>query len=144
MATKAELMADVVNMAKAMGVPPVIALGIVQTESTWDPNAVSKKGAIGLMQVMPNIGQAYAAAYGLDITSADLYNPTLNIWLGLTILVDYWRKFTNPWNAVSAYNIGETAFRRGLAKMLSSRQYVNKDYVDKVWQYGNQIAGMIP
>lgn len=72
---------------------------VIQVESNWNPNAVSTAGAIGLMQVMP----ANAIAFGYD--PQQLYQPSINILLGVRILRDEINKFGIR-DGLAAYNGG--------------------------------------
>ena len=72
---------------------------VIQIESSWNPNAVSSAGAIGLMQVMP----ANAIAYGYQVN--DLYDPAINIHLGASILRDNVNNYGLT-DGLAAYNGG--------------------------------------
>ncbi|WP_155323380.1 lytic transglycosylase domain-containing protein [Desulfosarcina ovata] len=75
-------------------------LAVVRGESFFDANAVSHKGAVGLMQVMP----ATAADYG--IREADLVDPKVNIDVGVHYLSDLYTRFQDPYLALAAYYCG--------------------------------------
>ncbi|MBT9613680.1 MAG: lytic transglycosylase domain-containing protein [Burkholderiales bacterium] len=78
---------------------------LISTESGYEPGALSKKGAIGLMQVMPGTGKRYGAR--------DLHDPTQNIVAGARYLRDLLRQFNNDLSlALAAYNAGENAVLR--------------------------------
>ncbi|NTA83900.1 lytic transglycosylase domain-containing protein [Agrobacterium tumefaciens] len=81
-------------------VDPNWVLSIMRAENArFDPDLVSPAGAVGLMQVMPKIGEAFGAH--------DLTDPELNIRAGtrfLRLLID---KYRNPVLIASAYNAGE-------------------------------------
>ena len=72
---------------------------VVTAESAYDPRAVSRAGAVGLMQLMP----ATAKRYGTH----DRYNPEANVYAGTRYLRDLLQQFNNPQLAVAAYNAGE-------------------------------------
>lgn len=78
---------------------PDLILSIMKVESAFDPAAVSKMGAIGLMQVMPQwIGI-------LDI-ACDLQDPDCNVKYGLQIMGAYEQLYVDPDMALTAYNRG--------------------------------------
>lgn len=78
---------------------------VISTESGYEPGALSKKGAIGLMQVMPGTGKRYGAR--------DLHDPTQNLASGARYLRDLLRQFNNDLPlALAAYNAGENAVLR--------------------------------
>ncbi|MCR6727860.1 lytic transglycosylase domain-containing protein [Agrobacterium fabrum] len=89
-----------VEIAAEEEVDPNWVLSIMRAENArFDPDLVSSAGAVGLMQVMPKIGEAFGAH--------DLTDPKLNIRAGtrfLRVLVD---KYSNPVLIASAYNAGE-------------------------------------
>ena len=94
---------------------------VIYTESYFNPNATSHKGASGLMQLMP----ATAAKYGVD----DLYNPRQNIVAGikhLKYLLSLYPK--NLKHAIAAYNAGEGAVDKykGIPPYRETQGYVKK------------------
>jgi soluble lytic murein transglycosylase-like protein len=84
---------------------------VIEAESRYDPKAVSGKGAIGLMQVMPETGRRYGARPN------ELRVPERNIAIGVQYLADLLRLFEgNVELALAGYNAGEHAVaRHGLA-----------------------------
>jgi len=88
------------TIAAEEGVDPNWVLSIMRAENAgFDPQLVSSTGAIGLMQVIPKIGEAFGAH--------DLTDPEQNIRAGtrfLRVLIDRYR---NPVLIASAYNAGE-------------------------------------
>ncbi|MCQ1768114.1 transglycosylase SLT domain-containing protein [Neorhizobium galegae] len=88
------------TIAVEEGVDPNWVLSIMRAENAgFDPRLVSSAGAIGLMQVMPKIGEAFGAH--------DLTDPPQNIRAAtrfLRVLID---KYRNPVLIASAYNAGE-------------------------------------
>ena len=93
--------------AKRFGVDPYIACGLIRQESVFNPNAISRVGARGLMQVMPATGQLISKRQGNGaITAADLYNPVLNIKLGMNYLAQMLGEFGRIEYAAAAYNAG--------------------------------------
>lgn len=63
---------------------PYYVLSIIRCESSFDHEAVSKKGAVGLMQIMPDTGEWIAHKLGMDglYTQEMLYDPATNIRIG--------------------------------------------------------------
>jgi soluble lytic murein transglycosylase-like protein len=75
---------------------------MIATESGFDPHAVSHKGAVGLMQLMPETARRYGVR--------DPYDPAENIRGGSKYLRDLMRKFNNDLSlTLAAYNAGEDA-----------------------------------
>ncbi len=88
------------STASQFGVDRALVKAMVQVESSYNPNAVSKKGAYGLMQLMP----ATARRYGVK----DRSSPTENLRGGVRYLRDLLEMFDQDTRlAVAAYNAGE-------------------------------------
>ncbi|MDM8561704.1 lytic transglycosylase domain-containing protein [Candidatus Parabeggiatoa sp. HSG14] len=80
---------------------------IVQQESAWNPKAVSPKGAIGLMQIMP------ATALGFcGLSKEQLFEPRQNLECGTAYFAHQLKKFGTVKLALCAYNAGPTRVRR--------------------------------
>lgn len=93
-------------VAKAFGHDVNLLRAIVHVESRFNPNAVSSKGAIGLMQVMP----ATASRMGLADAERALFEPEANLRTGARYLRTLLNMFEGqPELAIAAYNAGEGA-----------------------------------
>jgi soluble lytic murein transglycosylase len=102
--------------AKRYGVDPYIACGLIRQESVFNPNAISRAGARGLMQIMPATGQLISKRQGNGaISAADLYNPVLNIKLGMNYLAQMLGEFGRIEYAAAAYNAGPGRARAWIA-----------------------------
>lgn len=102
--------------AKRYGIDPYIAAGLIRQESVFNPNAISRVGARGLMQVMPATGQVVSRQQGIGrISTADLYNPTINIKLGMNYLAQMMGQFGRIEYAAAAYNAGPGRARQWIA-----------------------------
>ena len=102
------------------GLPPEFVASVAKVESAMKPNAVSPKGAIGVMQLMP----ATAKSLG-----ADPNDVSQNIDAGARLLRDLLLKYDGDVvKALSAYNAGPGAVARyqGLPPYDETRRYVNK------------------
>jgi hypothetical protein len=74
---------------------------VVRAESAFDPNAVSRAGAVGLMQLMPETAKRYGVR--------DSRNPAQNVYAGVLHLRKLIRQFNDVVLALAAYNAGENA-----------------------------------
>ncbi len=104
--TRAALKALVERTAKQYGVDVALVDAVVIAESGYDPNAVSRVGAVGLMQVMPET----AADYGVYSIEA-LFDPETNVRTGVRHLKRLLGQF-GIGKAVMAYNAGEGVLSR--------------------------------
>ncbi|MEC9488165.1 MAG: lytic transglycosylase domain-containing protein [Halanaerobium sp.] len=94
---------------------PYLVAAIIFVESHFDSRAVSVKGAIGLMQIMPATGSWAARQMGLDLQEGDLFEPEINIQVGCWYLGDLFQEFdNNPYLVLAAYNGGKGNVRRWL------------------------------
>ncbi|HEY9232192.1 MAG TPA: transglycosylase SLT domain-containing protein, partial [Blastocatellia bacterium] len=103
--------------AKRYGIDPYMAAGLIRQESVFNPMAISRVGARGLMQVMPATGQQISRKQGGGaITAADLYNPAINVKLGMNYLAQMLGQFGRIEYAAAAYNAGPGRARAWLAE----------------------------
>jgi len=115
----------IMEAASQYRIDPALVKAIIMAESSYNPRAISKKGARGLMQLMPKT----AAALGIE----DAFNPEHNINGG----VRYFRQLMNEFNndvrlALAAYNAGTRKVRKyGDIPPFKSTQI----YVRKVFEY---------
>jgi len=96
--------------AKRYGVEAALVHALIKVESNYNPDAVSRAGAIGLMQLLPGT----AADYGVESREA-LFDPALNVRAGTRHLKRLLKKYKNISRALAAYNAGEGSavrFRR--------------------------------
>ena len=96
-------------VAHAYGQDAALMRAIVQVESGFDPNAVSPKGAIGLMQILPST----ADMFGLARPRQSLFEPESNLRTGAQFLRSLLLQFAGDAElAVAAYNAGPAAVMR--------------------------------
>lgn len=89
-------------------IDPFLVAAVIKNESNFDRNAVSKVGAIGLMQIMPDTGAWIAEQMGIkNFDPQDLYRTDANIRLGCWYLGELEYEFQRNWVLMMiAYNAG--------------------------------------
>ena len=95
--------------AEEFGLDPYFVIAVVRCESSFDADAVSHRGAIGLMQVMPDTGTWIAHKLGMDDTYSEstLYDPATNIRFGCWYLNFVSGRFDGrEREMIAAYNAG--------------------------------------
>ena len=123
--------------SREQGIDMELLQALIATESGFDPGAVSPKGAIGLMQVMPATAQRYGVTGDPKTPVAKkLADPRTNIRTGTRYLRDLIRMFPGQLElALAAYNAGEGAVQRAGNRIPNFRETQN--YVKTVMQlYG--------
>ncbi|HEV8586644.1 MAG TPA: lytic transglycosylase domain-containing protein [Methylomirabilota bacterium] len=118
-ASPSDINAHIVEVSTRHGVAPKLVAAIVAVESRFDHRAVSRRGAEGLMQLMP------ATAANLDVQ--DAFDPRDNLDGGVRHLKRLMGRFRGDLPLVlAAYNAGETAViaHRGIPPYRETRQYV--------------------
>ena len=100
---------------------PALIKSVMHAESAFNPNALSNKGAQGLMQLMPGTAERYGVTRILD--------PRQNVLAGSRYLRDLLRQFNGDMRlALAGYNAGENAVRKygGIPPYSETQQYVRR------------------
>jgi len=99
---------DLRRFASANGLDPYLVASLIRQESAFNPNAVSNKNAVGLMQLLPKTGKLVARQVKLRYFSApQLFTPAVNLQLGTRYFRDTVDKFGAFEYALAAYNAGD-------------------------------------
>lgn len=131
--------------ASEYAVPKEIVYAVIHTESSFESDALSPKGAIGLMQITPETFEWLRFKMGESetLTSADmLYNPETNIKYGTYFLSLLYTEFGVWDTAYAAYNAGRSKVNEWLnepgnnnnGKLVDIPYKETEDYVKKVSQ----------
>lgn len=106
---------------------PYLILAVIQVESSFTPKAVSGQGAVGLMQVMPSTGKFVAKELGITYNGKHtLYDPYVNVRLGIHYLSFLADRFESTENALAAYNYGPTKYQNSASLKKTPPKYVRK------------------
>jgi soluble lytic murein transglycosylase-like protein len=102
-------------------VPPALVKAVIEAESNFNPNAVSPKGAKGLMQLMPSVIK--------DLGVQDPFDANQNIDAGVSLLRDLLGEYGGDYSkALAAYNAGRRAVNEkgGVPDYPETREYIKK------------------
>lgn len=132
---------SIVENADRHDLPVSLILAVMETESSFQPQALSKAGARGLLQLLPQTAEEVARMHDIPYSGAEeLWNPIKNIELGTAYLAYLKKRFSQQHHFLAAYNFGPTAIQRRLKN--GDRWLENtKFYVNKIQglEKGNQI-----
>ncbi len=117
---------QVVREAQSVGLDPAWAYAIIRAESAWTTDAHSGANAYGLMQLLPSTAKRVAGKTNQPYSTAtDLFDPQLNINLGVTYLSDMALRYDgSPWLASAAYNAGPAS----VGKWINDRDTLAPDF----------------
>lgn len=106
---KRKLADAIYKASKLYDVDVELVLAVIQTESSYNPTAVSHVGAKGLMQLMPLTGKAMSQEIALvDYNTDHLFDASTNVMLGTYYLSKLMNRYGNLEYALTAYNAGPT------------------------------------
>lgn len=126
LARKARYDRIVEEVSRAYGIESALLHAVVSVESSYNPKAVSKKGAAGLMQLMPGTAKRYGVA--------DAFDPLQNLGGGAKYLRDLLKLFNSDVSlALAAFNAGEHAVMKYGNRIPPYRETVR--YVPRVLDY---------
>ena len=106
------------------GVDYAMVKAVIETESSWDHKAISSSGAIGLMQILP---ETALGEFGTQ--KHDLFDPYVNVTVGIKYLSELNQHFDNINATLTAYSHGPT-----ITKKYSPAYISNNFYVKRVWK----------
>ena len=118
----------ILRAANRHEVDPALVKAIIMVESRYDPHAISKQGAKGLMQLMPRTARSLGVV--------DSFNPEHNVNGGVKYLKQLLDEFDDNLKfALAAYNAGSSKVRRyrGIPPIKATQYYVNR--VFEYYQY---------
>ena len=124
------------NARKSLYVTPALAMAVAKVESDFRANAVSKKGAIGVMQIMPR-----TALLEFGVKRKDLFNPKINVNIGVKFLDKLIKTYKGDIGiALSHYNGGSAVGKWPNVKIIPATY----PYVIKVLKNSNKFSEKTP
>lgn len=123
MATRVE------QVSRKYGVGSDMIYAVIRTESAFDPMALSDRGAMGLMQLLPSTAREVAGRLNIRWTDERiLWDPMTNLEMGTFYLSTLLNRFDNVEVALAAYNQGPNR----IAALQASQTALPMDYTDRV------------
>ena len=116
------------QLAAKYQIDPALVHAVVSVESGYRSNAVSGKGAVGLMQLMPGTAG--------DMNVTDPYNPANNLEGGIKYLSQQLSRFQNTEQALAAYNAGPQSLLRYRGQIPPYNE--TRQYIQRVMHYKNR------
>lgn len=135
---KNRLARAVSECSKANGHDPFLLLALIEVESGYDKRAVSEKGAMGLLQVMPFVAREMAGELDISFASdSGLHDMETNVKIGSYYLAKMMRRYGDLTMALEAYNLGpaklDTLVEEGrLKKRFTKRTLKVRDRLRKL------------
>lgn len=117
--TKKDILNLIENISNHEGVNSDLIKAIIQVESNFDPDAISNKGAEGLMQLMPETA---------NLLNIDSKNPIENIYGGIKYLKYLAKKYKDLDLVLAAYNAGpgNVDKYKGIPPFVETQTYIKK------------------
>ena len=112
---------------------PALLAAVIYTESKFDVDARSDRGAVGLMQLLPETAKGIAARTGgSKFRVSDLENPEINVRYGAWYLRHLLDKYGSERLALAAYNAGQANVDRWRVRGLPVQFEETREFVDRV------------
>jgi soluble lytic murein transglycosylase len=125
--------------ARESRVDPWLVAAIARQESGFVAEALSPRGAVGVLQLIPSTARGHARALGLSLPP-DLRNPEINIRLGAREIAYLVRRFGAVEPALAAYNGGETRTRRWWRRHDDRRHFTEDIPIPETYNYIRRVT----
>ena len=124
-------------------IPPEVLLGVIKTESNFNPNDVSYAGAKGIMQLLPRTFNMYVETYPELFSKGDIFNVQENVCAGILYLQDSYEAWTSyTTNETEALDLAIGSYLMGVQGLKSlgddplqaviSEQHFVSEYLERV------------
>lgn len=112
-------------------IDPYLVFAIIKAESSFNPNAISKKNAIGLMQLTEGTAKWGAESIKLEnFSTSDIYDPEVNIMIGCWYIKQLMKEFEdNIELVIAAYNGGSGNVKEWLSNENYSKSGISLDKI---------------
>lgn len=149
LAQLAQLASTVCWAHEVARIDALLVAALARVESGFDPEIVSHKGAVGLLQIMPETALKISAKYNLGLPLELLSNPVVSVHLGVLYLRELLLEFERMDHALTAYHRGPRATRY----ILKHNKGVLPDEIYSVYarkvliaygHYLGQYGGLLP
>ncbi len=133
----------VTKYSKEFDVPEALIYAVIRTESSFDPNARSSVGAIGLMQLMPDTLDWLSRLLDEEQPTGEINDPETNIKYGTYYLRHLYNRFGNWETAIAAYNAGHGRVTTWLKNQEYSDDGITLKVIpfEETKNYVNKITG---
>ncbi|HXZ84794.1 MAG TPA: lytic transglycosylase domain-containing protein [Myxococcota bacterium] len=122
----------VITEADRTGFTPGLIAALIHVESSGHNFAISRAGALGLMQLLPDTAREVAERQGLAWQGPQmLFDPALNVRLGVDYLAELYERFGDIELALAAYNWGPSY----IALLQQAGGEIPDDYAQRVLRY---------
>jgi len=125
--------------AREAGLDPWLIAGVARQESGFVAHAMSPRGAIGVLQLLPSTARLQSRALGLG-SQPDLQDPELNLRLGARELGALMRRFGAIEPALAAYNGGLTRVRGWWKRWPDRQRFTEEIPVPETYNYVRRVA----
>ncbi len=138
---------DLRRFSSATALDPYLVASLIRQESSFNPNAVSRANAVGLMQLLPKTAKLVAKQVKLrHFSPTELFTPAVNVQLGTRYFRDTVDKFGSFEYALAAYNAGDDRVKEwlGLGTYRDPQEFVEsipftetREYVQAIMRNAN-------
>jgi soluble lytic murein transglycosylase len=138
---------DLKKSSSENALDPYLVASLIRQESAFNPNAVSNKNAVGLMQLLPKVGKGVAKQEKIKhFSPTQLFTPSMNLQLGTRYFRSMVDKFGAFEYALAAYNAGSDRVQdwQGYGKYRDVQEFVEsipftetREYVQAIMRNAN-------
>jgi soluble lytic murein transglycosylase len=129
---------ELTAVAREAGIEPWLLAAVGRQESVMTAHARSPRGAIGVLQLLPETARMHARALGFG-GAPDLWDPSVNLRIGAHELARLLQRFGAVEPALAAYNGGETRVRRWWRRWTDERRFTEAIPIPETYNYVRRV-----